>query len=289
MKQKLVSVVVPTFNCQDIIKQCLISVVRQTYKNIELIIVDSFSSDKTAHICRKYGKVYSYGRDPKQKNIFAVPYQRNFGVSKAKGDFVYIIDSDMRLTPQLVASCVGLIEKSHADAIIVPEVSFGEGFWAHCRALEKACYNKSAISLTDAARFVKKSVWNNLGGLDATLGGADDWDFQWRLNEAGYRTRKSKQYVRHYEGNLSLGKQMYKKFRYGKTVLDYFKKHKDRKILLTKQYSLIRPDFISHIDLLVGDPIHAAGMLLMKTAEYTAAFAGMLYSQIIKEKVKIKG
>lgn len=289
MKQKLVSVIVPTFNCQDIIEECLISVKKQTYKNIQLIIVDSFSTDETVKICRRYGQVYSYGRDPKQKNIFAVPYQRNFGVTKAKGEFVYIIDSDMRLTSQVVTSCVKLIEKKGCDGVIVPEVSYGESFWAYCRALEKACYNKSAISLTDAARFVKKSVWDTLGGLDATLGGGDDWDFQWRLNEVGYKTCKSKEHVRHYEGNLSLGKQLYKKFRYGKSVLDYFKKHKDRKMLLTKQYSLIRPDFISNRDLLIADPIHAVGMLFMKSLEYASAFAGMIYSQIKKEKVTIKG
>lgn len=288
MKRQLVSVIVPTFNCQDIIEECIISVKDQTYKNIELIIVDSFSTDETSQICNKYGKVYSYGRDPQQRNIFAVPYQRNYGVKKAKGEYVYIIDSDMRLMPNVVASCVDLVEKQNADAVIVPEVSYGQSFWAHCRALEKACYNKSPMSLSDAARFVKKSVWDKLGGLDETLGGGDDWDFQLRLNEAEYKTLKTKEYVRHYEGNLSLGKQMYKKFRYGKTVLEYFKKHQNRKQLLVKQYSLIRLDFITNIDLLIKDPIHAFGMVFMKTLEYAAAFCGLVYSQIFKEKVIIR-
>ncbi len=288
MNFPLVSVVVPTYNCQDIILDCLLSVKNQKYKNIELIIVDSFSCDSTPQICKKYGKVYSYGRDPKQTNIFAVPYQRNFGVSKAKGEYIYIIDSDMRLTSDVVESCVDLIGKKDADAVIVPEVSFGKSFWAKCRGLEKACYNRSSRSLTDAARFVKKSVWDKLGGLDVTLGGGDDWDFQMRLNEGGFMTFKTPKVAMHYEGNLTLGKQVYKKFRYGKTVLDYFKKHKDRKILLTKQYSLIRPDFISNIDLLIKDPIHAAGMLFMKTVEYAAAFCGLVYSQVFKEKVIIR-
>lgn len=286
--KRLVSVVVPTFNCQDIIEDCLMSVNNQTYKNIEIIIVDSFSIDNTPKIAKKYGKVFFYGLDPKQKLIFAVPYQRNFGVFKAKGEYVYIIDSDMRLVPKVIASCVDLIEKKGADAVIVPEISYGESFWARCRALEKACYNASEISYADAARFVRKSVWEKMGGLDATLGGGDDWDFQLRLNEGRYKTLKTKEYIRHYEGNLSLGKQIRKKFIYGKTVLDYFKKHKDRKILLTKQYSLIRPDFITNIDLLIKDPFHAAGMLFMKTVEYAAAFCGLVYSQLFKEKVKIK-
>lgn len=289
MKQKLVSIIVPTFNCQDIIEDCLISVKKQSYKNIELIIVDGFSTDKTPEIAKSYGKLFSFGRDPSQKNIFAVPYQRNYGVTKAKGDYVYIIDSDMRLTPKVVESCVDLIEKQGTDAVIVPEVSYGESFWARCRSLEKACYNKSKISLTDAARFVRKSAWDKLGGLDATLGGGDDWDFQLRLNEAGYKTLKTKEAIMHYEGNLSLIKQIRKKFIYGKTALEYFKKHKAKKGFLAKQYSLIRPDFLINYDLLLKDPFHASGMIFMKIVEYSAAFCGLVYSRIFKEKVNIKG
>lgn len=288
MKQKLVSIVVPTFNCQDIIEDCLKSVKKQTYKNIELIVVDSFSSDKTPDIARHFGRVYSFGRDPSQKNIFAVPYQRNYGVTQAKGEYVYIIDSDMRLTPRVIESCVNLIEKERADAVIVPEESYGETFWAKCRALEKACYNASSISYADAARFVKKTVWDKFGGLDATLGGGDDWDFQLRLNSAGSKTLKTKEVVLHYEGKLSLAKQIYKKFRYGKNVLEYFKKHQDKKTLLAKQYSLVRVDFITNWRLLIADPLHAVGMFFMKTVEYAAAFCGMIYSQIRKEEVKLK-
>ncbi len=288
MRQKLVTIIIPTYNCEDIIEGCLVSVKKQIYKPLEIIIIDSFSTDRTPQICKGYGRVYSYGRDPSQKNIFAVPYQRNFGVSKAKGEYVYIIDSDMRLTPQVVSSCVDMIEEKGADAVIVPEVSYGDSFWAKCRALEKACYNRSPVSLADAARFVKKSVWNKLGGLDATLGGGDDWDFQLRLNKGRYKTMKTREAVLHYEGNLTLGKQIYKKFRYGKTVLDYFRKHKDQKILLSKQYSLIRPDFVTNIDLLMKDPVHAIGMIIMKTVEYTAALIGIIYSVIKKDKIIIK-
>lgn len=287
MVKKLVTISIPTFNCQDIIEECLLSVKKQTYPNIELIIVDSFSTDKTPQICKKYGKVFSFGRDPKQKNIFAVPYQRNYGVMKAHGQYVYIIDSDMRLSPDVVSSCVDLIENKNADAVIVPEISYGESFWAKCRSLEKACYNANRLSLTDAARFVKKSVWDKLGGLDAELGGGDDWDFQLRLNEAGYKTLKTNTPIMHYEGNLSLKKQIRKKFIYGKTTLKYFEKHQSKKSYLIKQYSLIRPDFITHIDLLFKDPLHAVGMICMKIVEYSAAFCGLIYSQIRKEQVKI--
>src|SRR3989344_4934350 len=103
--QDLVSIVIPTYNCQDLIVDCLESIAKKTYKNIEIIVVDSFSTDNTPKIAKKYGKVYSYGRDPKQKNIFAVPLQRNFGMNKSKGKYLYYIDSDMRLSQKVVETC----------------------------------------------------------------------------------------------------------------------------------------------------------------------------------------
>jgi len=287
MKQKLVSIIIPTFNCEEILVDCLESVRKQTYGNIEVIIVDSFSSDSTPEIAKKYGKVFSFGRNPKQTTIFAVPYQRNYGVEQAQGEFIYWMDSDMRIPEDTIKNSVDLMEKENADAIILPEKSYGESFWAKCRALEKDCYNKSPISMTDAARFVKKTVWDKIGGLDPTLGGNDDFDFQLRLNDAGYKTIKAPFYILHYEGKLSLSKQLKKKYVYGKNIVEYLKKHKDKKMYLTKQYSLIRPDFIQNYDLLLRDPLHAVGMIFMKVLEYSAAILGIIESQIKKEKVDL--
>ncbi len=285
--QDLVSVVIPTYNCQDLIVDCLESVKKQTYLNIEIIVVDSFSTDNTPKIAKKYAKVYSYGRDPKQKNVFAVPYQRNYGMKMGKGRYLYYIDSDMRLKSNVVETCVKLIEKEKADAVILPEDAKGEGFWAHCRTLEKDCYNAMPQSYTDSARFVRREVWHTLRGLDATLGGGDDWDFQHRLDMHKYKTVKSPVHIIHYDGNLKLAKILRKEFIYGKNTLSYFQKYKDNKVYLVKQYSFFRKDFLTNIDKLLKDPIHAIGMFTMKTIEYLAVAAGMLYALLKKEEVKI--
>jgi glycosyltransferase involved in cell wall biosynthesis len=287
MKVALVSVVIPTYNCDKIIVDCLESVKKQTYKPIELIVVDSFSTDNTAKIAKKYGTVYSFGKKPEQKNVFAAPFQRNYGVSKAKGEYVYFIDSDMRLFPDTITACVQQIVREKADAVIVKEVSYGESFWAQCRALEKSCYNASPRSYTDAARFVKRSVWNNLKGLDTMVGGGDDYDFQHRLDQNGYKTVKSIGHILHYEGKLSLKKQIVKKFIYGKTAMAYFSKHKSEKTYVAKQY--LRPEFVQHADLLMKQPLHAIGMFFMKGVEYTAAVIGLIYSQIKKDKFIAQG
>lgn len=288
-QNELVTVVIPTYNCENLITDCLESVKKQTYKNIELIVVDSFSTDRTPQIAKKYGTVYSYGRDPKQKNIFAVPYQRNFGMNKGKGEYLYYIDSDMRLTPKVIETCVKLIKKENADAVIIPEEARGIGFWAKCRTLEKACYNASPNSYTDSARFIKRKVWRKLGGLDATLGGGDDWDFQHRLYTNKYNTVKSSVQVIHYDGHLKLAKILRKEFIYGKNTLSYFKKYSKNKDYLIKQYSFLRKDFLLNFNKLLKDPIHAVGMFIMKIIEYFAVAIGMAYALFKKEEVKIYG
>lgn len=284
---KLVSIAIPTFNCEKNLLECLESIKKQTYQPIEIIVVDSFSTDNTAKIAQKYGTVYSYGRDPKQVHAFGAPYQRNYGAQKAKGEYLYWLDSDMRLPPDLIETCVKALETQNADAVIIPELSVGVSFWAKCRRLEKECYNQSPHSYTDTARFMKRKTWKTLGGIDPQLGGADDFDLQIKLDKNGYKTIKIKKAVLHNEGNLTLKKQLTKKFIYGKTMLGYFKKHRKEKERLGQQFALIRPEFLQNFDLLVKDPSHALGMIVMKFLEYTVGLAGLLYGLIKKEKVQV--
>lgn len=284
MSKFLVSVIIPTLNSEKIIGECLESVKEQAYPEIEIIVVDGHSCDNTVRIAKNHNAaVFIYG--PKQskpfEKVFGAPYQRNYGVSKASGKYVYYVDSDMRLTPEVIEECVDKIEQENADAVIVPEFSYGEGFWAQCRVLEKACYYQD--DLVDAARFIRKEVWDKLGGLDASLGGGDDWDFQQRLNKGGFKTSRSKSYVRHYEGRLSLWKQVRKKFTYGKTVDRYFMKHRRQPLMLIKQYSLLRPAYFRNWKMLFRNPTRAAGMIFMKTMEYIGAFIGLVYAKVIKE------
>lgn len=91
---RLVSVVMPAYNCEAYIGQAISSVLQQTYKNIELIIVDDFSTDNTQLVVDgflydervKYYKLDSNSGSP------AAP--RNFGINKVSGEFVTFLDSD---------------------------------------------------------------------------------------------------------------------------------------------------------------------------------------------------
>ena len=131
MKNKpSVSVIIPTYNSEKTIEKCLESIRNQSYKNIEIIVVDRFSMDKTVEIAEKYGAriIQDYGERTRAKNI---------GLKKAKGKYVLFVDSDMELSKDVVKECVELMEKDDKiGGIIVPERSVGDGFWVRVRDFE---------------------------------------------------------------------------------------------------------------------------------------------------------
>ena len=91
-KQPLISVIIPTYNRENIITRAIDSVIHQTYKNWELIIVDDGSKDKTEEVIKPYLKNHKISYHY-QKNK-GVCEARNYGIKKAKGEYIAFLDSD---------------------------------------------------------------------------------------------------------------------------------------------------------------------------------------------------
>ena len=98
-KFKLVSVNIPTYNSERTIKRCIGSVKFQTYNNVEIILIDSHSKDKTCEIAERLGaKIYQY-----EGTLLGA---RALGVEKSKGDFVLLLDSDQILENTTIEKAV---------------------------------------------------------------------------------------------------------------------------------------------------------------------------------------
>jgi len=262
-RKPLVSVVVPTFNSERFLERCLRSVRAQTYGNIEVIVVDNYSADRTKEIAEKYGARVVLCRAGRSK-------ARNVGAGLAKGEFILSIDSDMELTPNIVSECVAKA-KSGFHAVIIPELSVGEGFWAKCKALEKSCY--IGDELIEASRFFKREVFEAVKGYDPELEFGEDWDLNHRIRKAGYKIGRINALIKHHEGRLSLWKTIRKKYMYGKTLEKYKRKHPDE---TKQQLTFIRSSFVNNWRKLARDPVYALGMLFMKTCEFGAGGLGYL-------------
>lgn len=114
-----VSIVVPTFNEQECIENCLKSMASQNLPSFEIIVVDGGSSDRTIEIAEKYAdKVYNL----KKRGIGIA---RVFGAKKARGKYYYMTDADCWANPGLLKNFYSLFEKNNFAAITGPTKYFG--------------------------------------------------------------------------------------------------------------------------------------------------------------------
>ena len=171
----------------------------------------------------------------------------------------------MELTPKVIEDCIKESLEKEAQAIIIPEVSVGEGFWTKCKALERSCY--VGDDNIEAARFFKKDMFIEVGGYDEGLVGTEDWDLNQRFRNRGFKIARINVFIQHHEGKLSLRKTMMKKRVYGKTLQKYKIKHTKEANL---QLRLLRPAYLKNWRKLATDPTHAIGMILMKFCEFSA-------------------
>lgn len=274
MNNSLVSIIVPTYNSAEFLEDCLQSVKNQTYDNIELIVVDNNSMDNTKEIAKKFtDKVFNKG--PERCT------QRNFGVKQADGEFVAIIDSDMKLATEVIEQCVNKMQEDERVAgVIIPEESFGEGFWAKCKKLERSFY--VGIDWMEAARFFKRSDYLNIGGYDEEMVSGEDWDLSQRMEKLG-RLERVDAFIYHNEGKISLFKTVKKKFYYAQKFAKYTAK-KEHSNKATNQTSILAryKMFLSQPKKLFKNPIIGVGMLFMKTTEFAFGGIGLLVGKFKK-------
>jgi glycosyltransferase involved in cell wall biosynthesis len=276
MKKPRVSIIIPTRNSSLFLENSLKSIKVQTYKNIEVLVVDGGSKDKTISLAKKYKtKIYIF--DPHlPTGVFDAPYKRNYGVKKAKGKYVYYMDADMELPPDLISEAVSLCEKKY-DALILPEDSFGIGIWARAKNLERRCY--WGDNYIESPRFFKKKVWEAQGGLDESLsGGRDDGDLYEKLKEKRYKVGRTKNTVMHNEGHLTLKNIFKKKVMYGQDVLKYVSK---RPAVGVISYFPIRLSFFKNWRIFMGRPVDSSAFVVMKTVEVVGGSYGV-FKSIVK-------
>ena len=93
MKSIDISIIIPIYNGERYIVECLESILKQNYKSIEIIIIDDGSEDDSYNICKKYANDYSFIKIYHQENN-GVSSARNYGLDNANGKYIYFMDSD---------------------------------------------------------------------------------------------------------------------------------------------------------------------------------------------------
>ena len=119
MNQPLVSIILPVYNAQNHLARCVGSICAQTYRNIEIIILNDGSKDQSLPVCEEFRQ-----KDPRillvDKANSGVSDTRNLGLKLASGKYVEFVDSDDYLDPDFTERLVDAAEENEADFVIAP-------------------------------------------------------------------------------------------------------------------------------------------------------------------------
>ena len=121
-----ISVIIPVYNTIRYLENCVQSILNQTYKNIEIVLVDDGSTDGSSALCDKLARNHAEIMVYHQKNG-GVSSARNTGILRATGDYMLFLDSDDQLAVEALSKSAELIEKYNCDMVAWSLVSVRDG------------------------------------------------------------------------------------------------------------------------------------------------------------------
>jgi glycosyltransferase involved in cell wall biosynthesis len=176
----LVSIVVPVFNCGRFLRECLDSILAQTYSHTEILVMDNASTDDTRQIAASYGKQIQVFRQPLNRGIFG---NVNDGIEKSRGEYIAVYHGDDIYEPTIVERQVAFLQNFHeAGAVfcmdtfidaesriyeklnVVPELR-GERPLEYERIFNALLTYKNAF-LVCPSSMVRASVYRQVGGYN---------------------------------------------------------------------------------------------------------------------------
>ena len=157
---KLISVIIPIYNVEEYLRQCLDSIINQTYKNLEIILVDDWSTDNSGKICDEYAQKDKRIKVIHQKNA-GLSAARNSGLKISTWEYIAYIDSDDYVDLSMYEKLYWLIESTKAD-IAICNWRFQRKDWTR---IENTIFpNKKVITPNEALEYFHYHmyVWNKL-------------------------------------------------------------------------------------------------------------------------------
>jgi glycosyltransferase involved in cell wall biosynthesis len=219
-KSPKISVIIPVYNGEKTLKPCLDSVLNQTYKDYEVIVIDNDSTDKTKEIImnfQKKNKKLIYLFEP----VIGIGAARNTGEKKAKGDIILMTDSDCIVPKNWIGEMIKAI-KGH-DAIQGFQKSISDIYWSRYKQInsEEKYKNekmRNPIGKIDTKNFgIKKNVLEKIG-FTSRIYYANDTYLSIKLakncNKVGFKKAIR---VKHYHAD-SLSRVFKRKIKYGKST-----------------------------------------------------------------------
>ena len=181
-----VSVIVPAYNEEKVILGCLESLVKQTYKDMEIIVVDDGSTDATLQMLRRASKAFDV-------KIFSQEHKgpgaaRNLGAKHASGDILVFVDADMIFDKNFIKKLIAPIVKGEAIGTFSKEefLANKDNVWTKCWNLNRGLpvtkmHHKNYPDTQKVFRAILKKEFEKVGGFDESAGYTDDWSLSDKL------------------------------------------------------------------------------------------------------------
>ncbi len=149
------TLLVLVYNTENYIKRCLDSVIKQTYKELEIILIDDGSEDSSGKICDEYAE-----KDKRIKVVHrqnqGISLERNFGISIAKGKYIGFVDTDDYIEPSMIEKLVESIEKNNTD------ISICNYYPNNKTNLEELFTSRKAMTYIMNKKYFRGYTWNKL-------------------------------------------------------------------------------------------------------------------------------
>ena len=190
-----ISIVIPTYNEEDVIEDCLKSLSAQIKSPHEIILVDDGSTDKTLHVLSKF-QISSFKFKIITQNHQGPGVARNLGAKHAIGEILVFVDSDMTFAPDFLEQLVTPIENKETKGTFTREeyVSNWNVVWARFWNMNQGIYTKRRIpedypETAPVFRAILKSEFIRAGGFTPRVGWTDDWTLSEKLGYKSTQTR----------------------------------------------------------------------------------------------------
>lgn len=121
----MISVIIPIYNTESYLEQCIQSVINQTYKDLEIILINDGSTDNSGLICQKWKEQDPRIRYIKKENE-GQGIARNLGIIRATGEYIIFVDSDDYLDKNLISKVYHYISEQNADICVYAHNGIGD-------------------------------------------------------------------------------------------------------------------------------------------------------------------
>ena len=263
----LVSVNIATYNSEKALGECLDSVKGQSYKNIEIMVMDSHSKDRTLDIARSYGAAI----------VFAptLAAARKAGADASRGEFIFILDSDQILEPNVIELCVAACTQQGYDGATLFEKSlitrntFVERIIAYDKDIFHSLQDDDPVKGTAIPRFFRASYFKKIEFEKNPPITFEHTIIHKKIVDMGAKIKFIDAFIWHHE-TTTVREVARKFFRYGYYYIPAYKF--DRR--LTVYHSLPRRTYFHYKAL--KNPILFFGLFFLYFIKAISAFAGTL-------------